>query len=300
MSSLKRAFALTASLLAASFIAGPARAQQQAGGYPAFTLVGKVTDYDAKGNAFPAYTEARYYSASGDWRYVGTYPGGQVIENVNRLGDGFYYVDHRGGRLLKIANIWAGGPEGQTAAALRSHPNFVRTETALGRVAYVLRETEKCYGYVEETYYLPEIGRIPFKRVTTFLNGFKRVEEPVSLTLEEPDAELVRGTNYTATQQVRLSARRLDHRFQSKPKPLYPAEAQRLGISGTVILQVSVDQTGRVTSARVGSLPLPLLDEAALEAVYKARLTPAQVQGRPARTAGLITYEFALPSAAHD
>lgn len=297
MSSLKRVFALTALLFVASFIAGPARAQQD-GGYPAFTLMGKVTDYDAKGNAFPAYTEARYYSASGDWRYVGTYPGGQVIENVYKLGYGVYYVDHRGGRLLKVAGHWERPLDGETADALRSHPNFVRTETVLGRVAYVLREKERCYGYVEETYYLPEIGRVPFKRVTTFQSGLKRVEEPVSLTLGEPSAELVRGADYTATQQIRLSGRRLDGRFQSKPKPPYPAEAQRLGISGTVILQVSVDEAGKVTSARAVSLPLPLLDEAALEAVYKARLAPAQVQGRPARTTGIVTYEFTLPAVA--
>lgn len=305
MSSLKRAFALTASLFVASFVAGPARAQQT-GAYPAFTLVGKVTDYDAKGNAFPAYTEARYNSASGDWRYVGTYPGGQRIENIFRLGDGLYYADHRGGRLLKVYAQLPPWLEGATAADLRADANFVRTETVLGHVAYVLsrRETyalsarELCYEYVEETYYLPELGRTPFKRVTTFKNGSRRVEEPVSLTFGEPDARLIRGADYKAIEQVRLSGRSLDGRFQSKPKPLYPAEALRLGISGTVELQVSVDETGGVTSARVVSLPLPLLDEAALEAIYKARFSPAQVRGRPSKTAGVVTYEFALPAVA--
>ncbi|HYG82498.1 MAG TPA: energy transducer TonB [Pyrinomonadaceae bacterium] len=297
MLSLKRAFALMASLFIASCLAGPARAQQT-GPYPAFTLVGKVTDYDAKGNAFPAYAETRYNSASGDWRYVGMYLGGQNVETLYRLGDGVYYVDHRGQRLLKVFARRADLPGSTTAAEFRADPNFSRTETVLGHVAYVLRVQEKGYCYVEETYYVPEIGRTPFKRVTTFKNGSRRVEEPVSLTFGEPDVRLVRGAGYTVIEQVRLSGRSLDGRFQSKPRPLYPAEAHRLGISGTVELQVSVDETGRVTSARVVSLPLPLLDEAALEAVYKARFSPAQVRGRPVKTAGVVTYEFTLPAVA--
>jgi len=292
-------------LFVASFIAGPARAQQT-GPYPAFTLVSKVTDYDAKGNAFPAYTERRYNSASGDWRHVRTYPGGQVVETLYRFGEGPYYVDHRGGRLLKIFVQWAALPSGPTAAELRADAKFSRTETVLGHAAYVLREQqtyalnarELCYEYVEETYFLPEIGRTPFKRVTTFKNGFERVEEPVSLTFAEPDAQLIAGADYKVIERVRLSGRNLNGRFQSKPTPLYPAEAQRLGISGTVELQVSVDETGSVTSARVVSLPLPLLDEAALEAVYKARFSPAQVRGRPVRTAGVVTYEFTSPTVA--
>lgn len=297
MPSFKRATLFTASLFIAFLIVSPAHAQQD-GPYPAFTLLGKVTDYDAKGNSFPAYTEARFYSASGDWRYVASYPGGQTIETISRLGDGVYYADHKGGRLLKIANMQAGQRAGTTADELRADSNFSRTETVLGHTAYVLRVLDRGYCYVEETYYLPEIGRVPFKRVTTFKNGSKRVEEPASLTFKEPDARLLRGAGYTVIQQVRLSGRSLDGRFQSKPKPLYPAEAQRLGISGTVELQVSVDETGSVTSARVVSIPLPLLDEAALEAVYNARFSPAQVRGRPARTAGIVTYEFTLPAVA--
>ena len=297
MPSFKRAFLIAVALLVASLIAGPARAQQS-GPYPAFTLTGKVTDYDAKGNAIPAYTEARYYSASGDWRYVATYPGGQMVETIYRLGDGVYYPDHRGGRLLKVAEHQAGWRNIVTAAALRAEANFSRTETVLGQTAYVLRRRDAHYGYVEETYVVPELGHVPFKRVTTFQNGLKRVEEPVSLTVEEPDAKLVRGADYKVIEQVSLSGRKLDGKFQSKPKPLYPVQAQDLGISGTVALQVSVDETGSVTSARVVSLPLPLLDEAALEAVYKARLSPAEAQGTPVGTAGIVTYIFTLPSLA--
>ena len=134
--------------------------------------------------------------------------------------------------------------------------------------------------------------------MTTFQNGLKRIEEPVSLIVEEPDARLVRGDDYKIIEQVSLSGRKLDGKFQSKPRPRYPVEAQDLGLSGTVALQGSVDETGSVMSARVVSLPLPLLDEAALEAVYKARLSPAQAQGRPVKTTGLVTYEFTLPALA--
>ena len=99
---------------------------------------------------------------------------------------------------------------------------------------------------------------------------------------------------------VRLSGRNLDKKFVSKPAPSYPAEAKAQGVSGTVTLQITLDESGSVISARAVSVPLPLLDEAALEAVYKARFAPTEVRGTPVKTAGLVTYEFALPSAAHD
>jgi TonB family protein len=119
-----------------------------------------------------------------------------------------------------------------------------------------------------------------------------------ALENRRPSSGLAEQCDGRRAEQVSLSGRKLDGKFQSKPKPTYPAEALDLGIPGTVALQISVDEAGSVTSARVVSLPLPLLDEAALEAVYKARLSPAGAQRRPARTAGIVTYAFTLPALA--
>src|SRR5690349_251192 len=49
--------------------------------------------------------------------------------------------------------------------------------------------------------------------------------------------------------------------------PVYPEIAQAAGAEGVVILELLVDPTGAVSSARV-IRSVPLLDEAALQAVY--------------------------------
>lgn len=299
MQSLKRAFALTASLLVASFTAGPARAQQT-GEHTAFTLVSQVTDYDAKGNSYPAYRETRYYSARGDWRYVATYPGGRVLETIYKLNDGVYFPDPVGGRLIKVGDDKSGRPEPRGQTPLRPDTRFVGNDRILGQYVYIMRDEDSAHGYATETYITALLGRVPIKRVTTFQNGFRRVEEPVSLTFEEPAVSDLRGADYKITEEVRLSSRNLDKIFTSKPAPSYPAEAKAQGVSGTVTLQITVDEGGSVISARAVSAPLPLLDEAALEAVYKARFSPTEVRGTPVKTAGLVTYKFALPPAAHD
>jgi len=49
-------------------------------------------------------------------------------------------------------------------------------------------------------------------------------------------------------------------------KPVHPAEAQRAGIQGAVIVEIVIDETGRVSKASI-LRSIPMLDEAALEAV---------------------------------
>lgn len=146
-----------------------------------------------------------------------------------------------------------------------------------------------------ETYLAPKLGRVPLKRVTTFSSGRKRVEEPVSLTFGEPDAAQVSGADYPLTAHRWVFDRKLSSRIQAKPEPLYPPAARALNLSGTVAIQVMIDEWGQVVRASVVSLPLPLLDEAALDAAYQARFTPPESSGTAVITSGLITYDFALP-----
>ncbi len=60
------------------------------------------------------------------------------------------------------------------------------------------------------------------------------------------------------------------------PDPSYPSLAQRNGYQGTVIIEIMVDETGAITSAKVyKSSGFSMLDEAALQVVQKRwRFTP--------------------------
>ena len=79
----------------------------------------------------------------------------------------------------------------------------------------------------------------------------------------------------------------------SKPVPLYPAEVKAAGVSGTVAVQVVLDESGRVETAEASSGPF-LLREAAEDAARLAQFSPTHLSGQPVRVSGVITYNFIL------
>lgn len=84
-------------------------------------------------------------------------------------------------------------------------------------------------------------------------------------------------------------------RFLMRYKPPYPGEARAAKLEGTVLLLVSVDATGRVTSASVQkTCGHGVLDRAALDAVRSWRFVPAQQMDRavPATVEVPIRFTF--------
>jgi TonB family protein len=75
------------------------------------------------------------------------------------------------------------------------------------------------------------------------------------------------------------------------PKPAYPAAARAAHASGTVVVQVLVDESGNVTTAQATS-GHPLLRQAAVAAAKQARFTPTKLSGRPVKVSGVLTYNF--------
>jgi protein TonB len=76
-------------------------------------------------------------------------------------------------------------------------------------------------------------------------------------------------------------------------KPVYPAIARQAHVAGTVLIDASIDEEGRVVSARV-SRSVPLLDQAALTAVRQWVFTPARLNGQPVGVSITVTVEFRL------
>jgi protein TonB len=79
----------------------------------------------------------------------------------------------------------------------------------------------------------------------------------------------------------------------SLPKPAYPPIAKSAHASGTVVVQVTIDETGKVISAKAIS-GHPLLQQAAVQAAYQARFSPTQLSGQPVKVTGQINYNFQL------
>jgi TonB family protein len=79
----------------------------------------------------------------------------------------------------------------------------------------------------------------------------------------------------------------------SKPEPVYPPIALAARASGTVVVAILADESGKVISAKAAS-GHPLLQEAAVQAAYQARFPPTRVEGQPVKIAGTLTYQFVL------
>ena len=79
----------------------------------------------------------------------------------------------------------------------------------------------------------------------------------------------------------------------SLPKPPYPALAKKLGIEGTVSVQVLIDETGRVVSAKPVS-GSAMLATAAQQAALNARFSPTILDEQRVKVSGVITYNFVL------
>jgi TonB family protein len=79
----------------------------------------------------------------------------------------------------------------------------------------------------------------------------------------------------------------------SKPQPAYPPMALAARAQGTVVVQIVVDESGRVISASAVS-GHPLLQQAAVAAARQARFSPTLLSGQPVKVSGVITYNFVL------
>ena len=83
----------------------------------------------------------------------------------------------------------------------------------------------------------------------------------------------------------------LNGKATSLPKPAYPPIARQVNASGTVIVQVLVDENGNVVSANAVS-GHPLLRPAALAAARQAKFSPTKLSGKPVKVSGVINYQF--------
>jgi protein TonB len=77
----------------------------------------------------------------------------------------------------------------------------------------------------------------------------------------------------------------------SKPQPAYPPIAKAARASGTVTVQVLVNEEGSVISAEAIN-GHPLLLKAAVAAAYQAKFSPRIISGQKVKVSGVLTYYF--------
>ena len=92
---------------------------------------------------------------------------------------------------------------------------------------------------------------------------------------------------------LNLSKEVLQGKATSLPKPIYPEMAKRIRLQGTVTVQVLIDETGKVISAKAVA-GHPLLNLEATRAAWQARFSPTKLGDQAVKVSGMITYNFIL------
>lgn len=85
----------------------------------------------------------------------------------------------------------------------------------------------------------------------------------------------------------------MNGRAVNLPRPAYPEVARTANASGTVTVQVTIDETGKVIAA-VPVAGNPLFRQAAEQAARGATFTPTMMSGKPVKITGVITYNFGV------
>jgi periplasmic protein TonB len=78
------------------------------------------------------------------------------------------------------------------------------------------------------------------------------------------------------------------------PKPPYPPLAKQIRLQGTVVIQVLIDENGKVLSARPVS-GHPMLIAEAQRAAMQAKFSPTTLNGVAVKVSGMISYNFQMP-----
>ena len=88
-----------------------------------------------------------------------------------------------------------------------------------------------------------------------------------------------------------ISGGTLNGKAVNLPNPEYPEIARNAGASGSVSVEVTIDESGNVISAKAIS-GHPLLQAASVRAARAAQFSPTRLNGEPVKVKGVLTYNF--------
>jgi protein TonB len=129
----------------------------------------------------------------------------------------------------------------------------------------------------------PDLGLPPGAGVPEGI-GIVATDKPIVITPPDPPRPAV---------PVRVGDLPVTPRKIVDVRPLYPEIARAARVEGTVIMEAVLDTNGRVTQLRVLKT-VPMLEQAAVDAVRQWRYTPSLYGGHPVSVLMTITVRFAL------
>ncbi len=114
----------------------------------------------------------------------------------------------------------------------------------------------------------------------------KKAEDPVKNAVADGKAaETADGSPLTIGSLIGFATKTVN--------PIYPTQARTMRMTGTVTVEVIVDEEGRVTKVENASGPA-LLKRAAQDAIRRWEFTPFVRDGQPVKAAGYVSFNFNL------
>jgi protein TonB len=133
------------------------------------------------------------------------------------------------------------------------------------------------------------VGGLPGGMVGGIPGG--TLSEALSSTRSAPVP--VKTFDPTPVKRIRVAARVVEANLIRDVAPQYPPEAGRARIEGTVVLLAVIGTDGSVKDVRVEN-GLPILAQAAIDAVKQWRYKPYMIDGEPVEVDSRITINFTL------
>lgn len=121
------------------------------------------------------------------------------------------------------------------------------------------------------------------------------VPSPVPKPPDEPRAPTPETTDAAESPEPpkfsRVAAGPLNGKAINRPQPNYPPMARAAGVEGAVVVEVAVNEVGKVIRARAIT-GHPLLRDSAVRTARDWTFSPTLVDGAPVKVVGTITFNF--------
>lgn len=127
------------------------------------------------------------------------------------------------------------------------------------------------------------------------LIGFLVIPQPDQVEEQAPSHAIVSGV-VKSTEEMEPARAEGDikpPKLIKKVDPVYPEIARQAGVEGTVICEATTDIYGRVAEVKVLK-SIPLLDQAAVDAVHQWVYEPMLIDGEPQGVVFTVTVNFNL------
>jgi TonB family protein len=264
---------------------------------PSFRFEVKVAP-PAEGGKTPAATEGLAPAERDRGANSG---GGYVMTTTPAAGSG-YRVEYYGGeKRTKTESLGKQTIEGVEAEGTRTTVTIQAGE--IGNALPIDIVNERWYSSELQTVIMTKQSDPRFGETVYRLANIDRSEPdkslfqvPADYTIKTSDSS--GGTINTSTASTATSSERiisggvLNGKAISLPPPEFPAIARQAHASGSVTVQITIDEEGNVISAKAVA-GHPLLQAAAVSAAREAKFTPTRLSGQPVKVQGVLVYNFA-------